>query len=61
MMEELEADKIHNVPHPRKNKTIYGHNSAKNLFLKHKKDVIHIIDKSVFTDIDTVDDLKSIT
>ena len=34
MMEELEADKIHNVPHPRKNKTIYGHNSAKNLFLK---------------------------
>ena len=33
-MEELEADKIPNVPHPRKNKKIYGHNSAKGLFLK---------------------------
>ena len=33
-MEELEADKIPNVPHPRKNKKIYGHNSAKNSFLK---------------------------
>ena len=40
---------------------ITGDQGAKNLFLKHKKDVIHIIDKSVFTDIDTVDDLKSIT
>ena len=33
-MEELEADKIPEVPHPRKNKKIYGHNSAKNSFLK---------------------------
>ena len=33
-MEELEVDKIPNVPHPRKNKKIYGHNSAKNSFLK---------------------------
>ena len=33
-MEELEADKIPNVPHPRNNKKIYGHNSAKNSFLK---------------------------
>ena len=33
-MEELEADKIPNVPHPLKNKKIYGHKSAKNSFLK---------------------------
>ena len=33
-MEELEADKIPNVPHPRKNKKIYGHKTARNLFLK---------------------------
>ena len=33
-MEELEADKIPNLPHPRNNKKIYGHNNAKNSFLK---------------------------
>ena len=33
-MEELEADRIPNLPHPRNNKKIYGHNSAKNSFLK---------------------------
>ena len=32
-MEELEADKIPNVPHPRKNIKIYGHKNAKKLFL----------------------------
>ena len=32
--QELEVDKIPNVPHPRKNKKICGHNSAKNSFLK---------------------------
>ncbi|MFL2802142.1 MAG: AAA family ATPase [Paracoccaceae bacterium] len=36
-MEELEVDKIPNVPHPRTNKKIYGHNKAKNLFLKSLK------------------------
>ena len=41
-MEDLEADKIPNVPHPRTNKNFYGHFTPKNIFLESfKKDKIH--------------------
>ena len=41
-MSELEADKLLNVPHPRTNKKIFGHESSKNIFIKSlKKNKLH--------------------
>ena len=50
-MPELEADKLLNVPHPRTNKKMFGHESSKNIFIKSLKkniklfkiNTIHII------------------
>ena len=38
-MSELEADKLLNVPHPRTNKKIFGHESSKNIFIKSLKKI----------------------
>ena len=41
-MSELEADKLPNVPHPRTNKKMFGHESSKNIFIKSlKKNKLH--------------------
>ena len=41
-MSELEADKLLNVPHPRTNKKMFGHESSKNIFIKSlKKNKLH--------------------
>ena len=41
-MSELEVDKLLNVPHPRTNKKMFGHESSKNIFIKSlKKNKLH--------------------
>ena len=41
-MKEIEADKIPNVQHPRNNKKLYGHKTAKSLFLDcYNKEKLH--------------------
>ena len=41
-MSEIEADKLLNVPHPRTNKKMFGHESSKNIFIKSlKKNKLH--------------------
>ncbi len=41
-MKEIEADKIPNVQHPRNNKKLYGHKTAKSVFLEcYNKEKLH--------------------
>ena len=46
-MSELEADKLLNVPHPRTNKKMFGHESSKNIFIKSLKKVMLVTECSM--------------